>query len=214
MSIENRRPITSRQSCWANNVAAYLAYRTPITPNQISVFSVIFALIGAILLLTVPSMIGYVLTAICIQLRLVCNLLDGMVAVEGGKKTADGALFNEVPDRVADSLLIIAAGYATGYAWLGWLTALLAVTTAYIRVLGGSLAQPQLFSGPMAKPHRMALLTLACVITAVECHYHADRYALLIALIIMAVGTGITCIVRLKQVKAQLDNAFRSQPPE
>lgn len=204
MSAENRRPIASRQSRWANKVASYLAHRTPITPNQISVFSVVFALIGAILLLTVPTTIGYILTAICIQLRLVCNLLDGMVAVEGGRKTADGALFNEVPDRVADSLLIVALGYVTGYPWLGWLTALLAVTTAYIRVLGGSLAQPQLFSGPMAKPHRMALLTLACVIAAIECHYHVGRYALLVALIIMAVGTGLTCIVRLKQVKAQL----------
>ncbi|WP_225981395.1 hypothetical protein [Mannheimia pernigra] len=53
-----------------------------------------------------------------------------MVAVEGGKKTANGAIFNEFPDRVADSLFLIALGYATPFFWLGWLAALLAALTA------------------------------------------------------------------------------------
>ena len=35
---------------------------------------------------------------------------------------------------------------------LGWLCALLAMATAYVRVFGGALGQAQRFSGPMAKP--------------------------------------------------------------
>ena len=35
-----------------------------------------------------------------------------MVALEGGRKSTLGSLYNEVPDRVADSMLIVAAGYA------------------------------------------------------------------------------------------------------
>jgi phosphatidylglycerophosphate synthase len=31
-------------------------------------------------------------------------VLDGMVAIEGGKSTATGALFNEMPDRLSDAL--------------------------------------------------------------------------------------------------------------
>ncbi len=49
--------------------------------------------------------------ALGIQLRLVCNLIDGMVAIEGGMKSPVGGLYNEVPDRIADPLLLIAAGY-------------------------------------------------------------------------------------------------------
>jgi phosphatidylglycerophosphate synthase len=45
-----------------------------------------------------------VATAACIQLRLLCNLLDCMVAIEGGKSAPTGALFNEMPDRFADPL--------------------------------------------------------------------------------------------------------------
>ncbi len=80
-----------------------------------------------------------------------------MVAIEGGKKSKVGVLYNEVPDRVADSLFIVALGYAIGTPWLGWLAALAAAVTAYIRVLGGTFGLAQDFRGPMAKQHRMAV---------------------------------------------------------
>jgi phosphatidylglycerophosphate synthase len=103
-----------------------------------------------------------------VQLRLLCNLLDGMVAIEGGRKTATGGLYNELPDRFADSALIVALGYGAGEPWLGWLGALAAAVTAYIRVLGGTLGLAQDFRGPMAKPHRMAVLTFACIAQTIE----------------------------------------------
>ena len=88
-------------------------------------------------------------------LRLLCNLFDGMVAVEGGKQSAIGSLYNEFPDHVADSLLIVGLGYAIGQSDLGWFAALAAALTAYVRVFGGSLGLTQSFMGPMAKQHRM-----------------------------------------------------------
>jgi phosphatidylglycerophosphate synthase len=51
--------------------------------------------------------------AACIQFRLLCNLLDGMVAVEGGKGSVTGPIYNEAPDRIADVLILIGAGYST-----------------------------------------------------------------------------------------------------
>src|SRR5205807_2107597 len=48
--------------------------------------------------------------ALLIQLRLLANLMDGMVAVENERAQPTGALFNELPDRLSDSLLIVAAG--------------------------------------------------------------------------------------------------------
>jgi phosphatidylglycerophosphate synthase len=81
-----------------------------------------------------------------------------MVAIEGGQQSAVGVLYNEIPDRVADSLLIVALGFAAGTPWLGWLGALAAAVTAYIRVLGGTCGLPQDFRGPLAKPHRMFVM--------------------------------------------------------
>jgi phosphatidylglycerophosphate synthase len=199
----NRRPIAARGSAWAQRVAGALA-RSAVTPNQISVASVFFAAIGATLLVWWPTSPGLVLCAACVQLRLVCNLLDGMVAMEGGKASAVGKIYNEFPDRVADSLLIVALGYACGMPWLGWLGALLAALTAYIRVFGGSLGFAQDFRGPFAKQQRMAVLTVACIAGAAERYWHPENYALLAAAALIAVGSLQTCITRTRAIAKQL----------
>lgn len=199
----NRRPIAARGSAWAQRVAGALA-RSAVTPNQISVASVLFAAIGAALLVWWPTATGLVVCAACVQLRLVCNLLDGMVAMEGGKASAVGKIYNEFPDRVADSLLIVALGYACGMPWLGWFGALLAALTAYIRVFGGSLGFAQDFRGPFAKQQRMAVLTIACIAGALEGYWHPQRDALLAAAVLIAVGALLTCITRTRAIARQL----------
>lgn len=68
-----------------------------------------FALAGAVALVMDTGIVGSILCIAGIQLRLLCNLFDGMVAIEGGKKSDVGSLYNEFPDRIADSLLIVAA---------------------------------------------------------------------------------------------------------
>jgi phosphatidylglycerophosphate synthase len=199
----SRRPLKSRSSGWARSLAAALA-RSPVTPNQISVASVIFAALGAAALVCSGAPWALLACALCIQLRLLCNLLDGMVAVEGGKGSPLGGLYNEIPDRIADSAFIVAAGYAAQVAWLGWCGALLALTTAYIRALGGALGLPQDFRGPMAKPHRMAVLTVACLLGAVEAYVWHSRYALCAALWVIAVGALLTCFTRTRALAQAL----------
>jgi phosphatidylglycerophosphate synthase len=205
----SRRPLKSRSSGWARSLAAALA-RSPITPNQISIASVIFAALGAAALVCSDAPWALLACALCIQLRLLCNLLDGMVAVEGGKGSPLGGLYNEIPDRIADSAFIVAAGYAAQVAWLGWCGALLAVTTAYIRALGGALGLPQDFRGPMAKPHRMAVLTVACLLGAIEAYLWHSRYALRAALWVIAVGALLTCLTRTRAIAQALSAQARS----
>ena len=199
----NRRPLKTRSNRWAQRCASWLV-TTAVTPNQVSVASIVFALAGAFVLLYGPPPWSLVGCAVAIQLRLLCNMLDGMVAVEGGKKSPDGALYNEIPDRIADSLFIVAAGYAVQLSWLGWCGALLAAVTAYIRVLGGSLGLPQDFRGPQAKPHRMAALTLGCLAGAVEYALRHSHYSLLAASWIIAVGSLITCGTRTRVIAQAL----------
>lgn len=198
-----RRPIAARGSGWARALAAALA-RSSITPNQISVLSIFFAAVGAGMLAWSPTVAGLLLCAICVQLRLLCNLLDGMVAMEGGKQTPTGALYNEFPDRVADSLLIVGLGYAAGLPWLGWLGALLAALTAYVRVSGGSLGLAQDFRGPMAKQHRMAVLTAACLLAIGERLLTGTGWVLPAAAWIIAIGSLLTCATRTRAIAMQL----------
>jgi phosphatidylglycerophosphate synthase len=135
---------------------------------------------------------------------LLCNLFDGMVAIEGGRQSPVGGLYNEVPDRLADSLFIVPLGYAIGTPWLGWAGALAAAVTAYIRVLGGSLGLAQDFRGPMAKQHRMAVLTIACALGALEVSVWGSCWALTFAAWIIAIGSTVTCGTRLIAISRQL----------
>lgn len=201
MPDANRRPIAVRGSGWAQRIAAALA-RSRLTPNQSSMLSVLFALAGAWALLALPGAAGALACALAIGLRLLCNLFDGMIAVEGGKGTPTGVLYNELPDRLADSLFLVALGYAIALPWLGWLAALLAALTAYIRALGGALGQAQDFRGPMAKPHRMWLLGVALVLAAL---LPAWRQPLLLATAsIIAAGSALTCVTRTRAIAARL----------
>lgn len=202
-ALDSRRPIAARGSAFARHSAAWLA-DTGLSPNAISVISIVFAAAGAAALLRLPSPWGALLCAVCIQARLLCNLFDGMVAVEGGKGTPTGALYNEVPDRIADSVFLIALGYASGHGWLGWSAALLAASTAYIRTLGGALGQAQDFRGPMAKQQRMATMTVACVLAPIELAWSGTRYALLIAAIAIAAGSALTCWTRLRAIAQRM----------
>ena len=204
----NRRPLKTRSALWAQSVARGLA-RTALTPNQISVASVLVALVGAAAVLSLNAPWGLLVCAACIQLRLLCNMLDGMVAVEGGKGTPTGALYNELPDRVADSLFIVAIGYVVALPWLGWCGALLAALTAYIRAIGGALGFPQDFRGPMAKPHRMAVLTGGCLMGAIEASVWHSDFVLLVAEWLVVLGSLLTCVTRTRAIARQLETRPR-----
>ena len=186
--------------------AAFLG-RSQISPNQISVASVVFSAIGAALLLKQRNPLGLMGCAFAIQMRLMCNLLDGMVAIEGGKHSPTGQLYNEFPDRVADSILIVALGYAVQYPALGWLGALAAALTAYVRVFGGALGLGQDFRGPMAKQHRMAVMTAGCLVGALEFVLFGTQYALLLASVLIAAGSLVTCITRTRAIALRINQA-------
>lgn len=209
MDTSNRRFLKTRQKAWVAAFTRYLV-RTRITPNQISLLSITFAL-GSGLAFYAFSLqqtgIWLLFAAGGIQLRLLCNMMDGLVAVEGGKGTPSGELFNDIPDRFADVFILLGAGYAVNITALtqladgagialGWTAALLAVMTAYIRTLGGSLGAPISFMGPMAKQHRMGTLTASALLGMIETMLFGSHYAMIIGLSVIIIGSLITCYRR------------------
>lgn len=221
--LDNRRPLKSRGTGWAQTMAAAIA-RAGATPDAISGTGLAFAVLGAGLFLgagisepglRAPLLIG---AATCVQLRLLCNLLDGMVAVEHRRGSPSGPIWNELPDRLADALFLVGAGYcAWSLGWvlgqpLGWFAAWLAALTAYLRELGRGLGFPADFSGPMAKPHRMAALTVACVVGAFEPLWGWKGHALMIGLAVIAAGAAFTALRRTRNLVRRLAERAASQP--
>jgi len=219
---DNRRPLASRQTGWAQRTTTLLA-KTGITPNQISIGSMIAAaLAGTAFALSAISgdiaSIGLlIVAAVFCQLRLLCNLFDGMVALEAGQKAPDGPAWNEFPDRFADIFIFAGLGVGAGLPALGWAAACLAVLTAYTRELGAGLGQPHDFGGPMAKQHRMAAVTIASVLTALWAGWSLTsgssgddksfQLLLQICLWIVVAGSLITAILRLARLVKKLNTA-------
>jgi phosphatidylglycerophosphate synthase len=135
-------------------------------------------------------------------------MLDGLLAVEGGFKSKVGDLYNEIPDRIADAVIMVGSGFAVRMLpygeTLGWTAALLAVFTAYIRLLAGSLGATQLFIGPMAKQHRMFVLTVGCIVGAVERATVGTIWSLYTALVVVVVGAAFTAIRRIGRLAAEI----------
>jgi len=179
------------------------------------VLSVVFAGLGGTALISsahgasgwrIALLIG---GAVCMELRLLCNLLDGMLAIEGGMQTRMGVLFNELPDRISDAVIFVCAGYAIPEVGrgsdLGWAAALLAVMTAYVRALAGSAGAAQDFSGPMAKQQRMHVLVVACLAEAALIGTGRHGYALAGALLLIITGCGVTVIRRTLATARELE---------
>jgi phosphatidylglycerophosphate synthase len=214
----DRRPLKTREKPWAKALAAGLAKRG-VTPNAISLWSIAFAGLAMVAFIGTrwsplpPVRAGFlVLAVIGMQMRLLCNLMDGMVAVEAGAGPSKlGELYNDVPDRLADVLIFIGAGLCAGGTegpLLGFGAALASVLTAYVRVLGKSMGAAAHFVGPMAKPHRMATMSVACLVGCVV--VFVGRYLhqwMAFALVVVCFGGVITCVRRLARIVQDLRTA-------
>jgi phosphatidylglycerophosphate synthase len=195
-------------------VLAATLSKSGITPNTISALSVVAAGLGGLAFVAagqgaIAWTAGWIAGAALIQARLICNLMDGMVAVEGGKKSPTGELWNEVPDRIADPLLLVCAGWAVGLPWVGALAGWAALMTAYVRAVGATLTGVQDFSGPFAKQQRMAGLTVAALLTAADPLWNGSGQVMKIAVIVIAIGTVVTLVRRLLRLAAKLKHAAK-----
>lgn len=155
---------------------------------------------------------AWLAAAVLIQLRLAANMLDGMVAIESGRASPLGELYNEVPDRVSDTATLVGAGYAVGGdIVLGYAAACIAVFTAYVRAVGKVAGAPQEFCGPMAKQQRMFLVTVIALFYALAPRDwqpawgdFPGRGLVTAGLLLIIIGGLLTAIRRLARIAACL----------
>ncbi|MCC7146963.1 MAG: CDP-alcohol phosphatidyltransferase family protein [Phycisphaeraceae bacterium] len=217
---KDRRPISSRERPFWKTMAGLLI-RWRVSPNGISMASMLFGIGAGAALWATGCAEGWAVrvlflgAAVLVQLRLICNMLDGMVAIGRGIASPTGELYNEVPDRVSDFFTLAGAGYALGGEMtIGYVAALLAVMTAYVRAIGKSLGARNDFCGPMAKPQRMFVVTAAAVMMAVLPDQFQWSWGpqgqwglMAAALWVVAVGSAVTCLRRLRRIAGLLRNS-------
>jgi phosphatidylglycerophosphate synthase len=210
----DRRPIATRNRKWAQGATAWLAKRN-VSPNAISVAGM-FACIIAGIALALTSVADYrilwLIAAAGAQLRLTANMLDGMVAIASGRTSKTGEIYNEVPDRISDAAVFVGAGFAWGgNVTLGYIATILAIFTAYTRAAGKIAGAPNEFCGPMAKQHRMLVITLICLYSAITPRswqmvtFNDWQIGLMtVGLALIVVGCVITVIRRVSRIARAL----------
>jgi len=206
----DRRPIATRNRKWAQASTAWLASRN-VSPNAISVAGMCACVVAGIAL-GLTSIADYrilwLIAALGAQLRLTANMLDGMVAIASSRASKTGELYNEVPDRISDAAVFIGAGFAWGgNVTLGYIATILAIFTAYVRAAGKIAGAPNEFCGPMAKQHRMLVITLICVYAAVTPRSwqiitlnNSQIGVMTLGLIVIVLGCVITVVRRVARI--------------
>jgi phosphatidylglycerophosphate synthase len=203
----DRRPIATRDAKWAQRTTAWLASHN-ISPNAISIAGMFACVIAGITLAATSSVyhrLEWLVAAVGVQLRLTANMLDGMVALASGRASKVGELYNEIPDRVSDAAVFIGAGFAFGgNPTLGYVVTILSIFTAYVRAAGKIAGAPNEFCGPMAKQHRMFVITLICIYSLLTPRSwqvipfdHSALGLMTLGLIIIIAGCVVTIVRRL-----------------
>jgi phosphatidylglycerophosphate synthase len=210
MEAMDRRPIATRNRKWAQAATAWLASRN-VSPNAISIAGMCACIVAGIALAATSISdyrILWLVAALGAQLRLTANMLDGMVALDSGRASKTGELYNEVPDRVSDAAVFIGAGFAWGgNITLGYIATILAIFTAYVRAAGKIAGAPNEFCGPMAKQHRMLVITLICLYSTITPRSwqmitldDSQIGLMTLGLAVIVAGCVITVICRLSRI--------------
>jgi phosphatidylglycerophosphate synthase len=210
----DRRPIATRNRKWAQAATVWLASRN-VSPNAISIAGMCACIVAGIALAAtsiIDNRILWLIAALGAQLRLTANMLDGMVALASRRASKTGELYNEVPDRISDAAVFIGAAFAWGgNITLGYIGTILAIFTAYIRAAGKIAGAPNEFCGPMAKQHRMLVITLISLYSAITPRswqmitFNDSQIGLMtLGLVVIVIGCVITVIRRVNRIAQAL----------
>lgn len=194
-----------RLQAWLNPLASGVA-RRGVSADALSLAAVILAAVGGgALALGAREPAALLLVPVVAALRLVLNILDGMVArAAASGPHVLGEVWNEVADRAADGLFLVglAAVPAVG-PWLGLGGLLTAMAASYVGLASKAAGGRRLYGGIMSKPGRMLVLAVAAPVAFVT----GDLSWLAAAGWLILVGSVVTIGQRLRTAISELDGA-------
>jgi len=207
----SRRPIAGMFRKTAE-AAVRVAVRAGIPPDVISYASIVAAAVAGVLFWLSSTHPRYLALAVAFALlRLWLNMFDGMVALAAGKASRKGEIVNDLPDRVSDVLIFVGVAHSSWcnpfYAY--WV-AIAALIVAYVGLFGQAVGVQREFSGVMAKPWRIAALSVGALATMVlvlgDRSYWIGSFTVLDwTHFVILIGCVQTVIVRLARIFRALD---------
>ena len=173
-----------------------IASKLPFTPNQITLLSLIVAIISAYFLINRDFLVA----ALSFLIASLLDFVDGAVARATNKATKIGAYLDTIADRYVEGLMLVAMLFLPFpkifFEAKIWIFAVLfgSLLTTYAKAAAkekGLVAEGELKGGLLERSERVALLFVGIAAAAISINY------LLYVLIFLAIVTNISALQRI-----------------
>jgi len=154
--------IYSTKARWQQALRPFVAFcaRNRVHPDVFTYGALLLSFVAAFALWRAGARRAWLwLVPPCVLVRLLLNLMDGLVAREVGLADAWGEAKNEFGDRVADAAIFLGLSFG-GYvdARLAALSLAFILCVSYLGILGKSLGGARVYGGIFGKGDRMISL--------------------------------------------------------
>tara|TARA_Y100000385_G_scaffold244500_1_gene262601 strand:- start:32 stop:634 length:603 start_codon:yes stop_codon:yes gene_type:complete len=172
-----------------------------VTPNFLTVFTILFSfIIGYLLFLGIDNEIYFLFVSIGLLIRMMLNALDGMMATTYNLKSKEGEVLNEIGDVLSDIAIYFPFIYFNSLSFeLIIIFILLSVINEFCGLLAKSISGIRRYDGPMGKSDRAFFVGIICIIlyfTNVILVYL--DYIFLFAIILMIISSCLRLTKSLK----------------
>ncbi len=162
MTFDALRPFASK----VIEPLADLFIRKGISPDVVSLASLICAFIAGLCFYYSPAARGFVLLAgIFVVLNSVLDALDGAVARKSNKATVRGDFLDHVIDRYSDVFIICSIFFAGYVPWQIGVAAIVGVLlTSYLGTQAQALSLGRYYGGIMGRADRLVVIILSAFV--------------------------------------------------
>ena len=178
-----------------------LLYNLGITPNFLTVFTIIFSFfIGYLFFLGIDNKIYFLFVSLGLLFRMMLNALDGMLATTYNLKSKEGEILNEIGDVLSDIAIYFPFIYFNSLSIeLIIIFILLSVINEFCGLLAKSISDIRRYDGPMGKSDRAFFVGIICIVLYFTSSilFFLD-YIFLFAIILMIISSFLRLTKSLK----------------
>jgi CDP-diacylglycerol--glycerol-3-phosphate 3-phosphatidyltransferase len=168
-----------------------------VTPNHITVFSIIFSFfLGFLLLNASENNFLYLLVALGLLLRMALNALDGMMAKNYDLQSKSGEVLNEIGDIFSDVAIYFPLLYFENLRFeYVVIFIILSIINEFCGVLAKIISGERRYDGPMGKSDRALFIGLLCIFLFFTIEvYHFLNYVLILTIVLMMISSYLRLI--------------------
>ncbi len=197
--------LRSRSRAIAEPIAS-AAERAGITPNQLSVLSLLFAASSAVFYYLSSSRgILLHLAAVMVFLTALTDMADGALARKTGSADRKGDFLDHVIDRYADVLMLTGIVFAGYVPWqIGFLAVIGVLLTSYIGTQAQAINFVRYYGGMVGRADRLMMVIVATIANAIYAEEIKGLTLLGWLIVVIMISSHITALQRFGYIWERL----------